>query len=93
MVEMELRGRGVECSVCHEELSSTQQVLELPCGHLYHQRCLLPWIAQSGSCPNCRMALKGKGGVAGSPSSWAPSVPEAGAVREEESKGDRKSVV
>jgi len=29
----------------------------LPCGHAFHERCLVPWLRVSKDCPNCRHAL------------------------------------
>jgi hypothetical protein len=44
------------CSVCLEELSSPDgaELLRMDCSHLYHQRCILPWLEKRNSCPTCR---------------------------------------
>jgi hypothetical protein len=44
------------CSVCLEELSSPDgaELLRMDCSHLYHRRCILPWLEKRNSCPNCR---------------------------------------
>ena len=44
-----------ECSICLEALQHGERILELPsCKHVFHKRCLTPWMKQRGSCPSCR---------------------------------------
>jgi hypothetical protein len=40
------------CSVCTENFVEIENVRILPCGHIYHQRCIDPWLIDFGStCP------------------------------------------
>lgn len=48
---------GVECAVCIEELQSTEQYRELPCGHQFHSDCIDPWLEQSVTCPMCTASI------------------------------------
>lgn len=36
------------------------EVKELPCSHLYHSECILPWLQKNNTCPVCRSALPGE---------------------------------
>ncbi|GAB0489606.1 hypothetical protein MMPV_000831 [Pyropia vietnamensis] len=49
------------CPVCAEELEELEPVRRLPCGHLYHGDCILPWLARAHTCPACRFELKKDG--------------------------------
>ena len=47
-----------ECTICFEEVNKNKVVLN--CGHVFHKKCLQPWIKQKltnyekPSCPSCR---------------------------------------
>lgn len=45
-----------ECSICLSELhlSKTEAALRTPCGHNFHEDCLLGWLSKSENCPLCR---------------------------------------
>lgn len=42
------------CIVCWEKLGMSRR---LPCGHQFHDWCLMWWLAQDGSCPTCRRVV------------------------------------
>lgn len=48
---------NVECSVCLEYFSVGDNAKCLPCKHLYHTKCIKPWIEKESSCPNCRRSV------------------------------------
>merc|ERR1719235_2885936 len=48
---------GTICAVCLELLGQT--CVRLPCAHVFHRDCVVPWLAQRGTCPNCRAELCG----------------------------------
>jgi E3 ubiquitin-protein ligase RNF115/126 len=41
------------CSVCQAE-DGPGQGLRLPCDHVFHEPCILPWLEKSVRCPSCR---------------------------------------
>ncbi|XP_074591066.1 uncharacterized protein LOC141846945 [Curcuma longa] len=45
------------CAVCKDEFLVNERLKRLPCSHLYHKECLLPWLAIRNSCPLCRFQL------------------------------------
>ncbi|XP_006288341.2 E3 ubiquitin-protein ligase SGR9, amyloplastic [Capsella rubella] len=47
----------VECVICKEEMSEGRDVCEMPCQHLFHWKCILPWLSKKNTCPFCRFQL------------------------------------
>lgn len=44
-----------ECAICLESLRKNQRMCGLPCGHSYHESCILPWLFRDNHvCPTCR---------------------------------------
>ncbi|CAH9113808.1 unnamed protein product [Cuscuta epithymum] len=54
---VEVRDRGRECVICKEEMREGRDVCELPCQHLFHWICILPWLHKKNTCPCCRFEL------------------------------------
>ncbi|KAF7808317.1 E3 ubiquitin-protein ligase RING1-like [Senna tora] len=46
-----------QCAVCQDEFEKGSQVRQMPCKHVYHDGCLLPWLELHNSCPVCRYEL------------------------------------
>nr|XP_019044725.1 hypothetical protein I302_06638 [Kwoniella bestiolae CBS 10118]OCF23655.1 hypothetical protein I302_06638 [Kwoniella bestiolae CBS 10118] len=46
-----------DCPVCKDDFAVGDEVVRIPCAHIFHPDCLVPWLKQNGSCPVCRFSL------------------------------------
>ena len=81
---------AADCSICYDEFAVGEKVREVPCGHRFHNECLLGWLERSGCCPFCRKEV-------GPASPAEPTVPksaarEGGRSRESEAPGPSSGV-
>jgi len=37
---------GLECPVCKDDYTVGENVRQLPCNHLFHNSCIVPWLEQ-----------------------------------------------
>ena len=45
---------ATSCSVCLEDFRPEDRLITIPCGHLFHEKCLSDWLEINAICPLCR---------------------------------------
>lgn len=48
------------CGICKDDISSDESpedFVELPCKHVFHRECVMPWFKTAHTCPICRHPL------------------------------------
>ncbi|KAG4148189.1 hypothetical protein ERO13_D05G270820v2, partial [Gossypium hirsutum] len=49
--------REDECAICLEEFVEGEEVAWMPCGHGYHEGCIVKWLETNHICPLCRYEM------------------------------------
>ncbi|XP_006818872.1 E3 ubiquitin-protein ligase RNF115-like [Saccoglossus kowalevskii] len=50
----------LDCSVCKEDFKIEEEVRKLPCLHIFHHDCIVPWLELHNTCPVCRKGIDGE---------------------------------
>lgn len=48
------KAEKAECCICLSSLGKKKKVRVLDCGHVYHAKCIDPWLSNGKSCALCR---------------------------------------
>ena len=43
----------INCSICLEEYTETNNITKTACGHIYHSVCINEWLERADTCPLC----------------------------------------
>lgn len=50
----------IQCTICTDVFDGSSDISVVPCGHMFHNKCLGTWISQNMSCPQCRTRVTHK---------------------------------
>lgn len=64
---------GEDCAVCKDELIIGEEVVQLPCKHVYHELCVKKWLEVHDTCPVCRRSTTTQEETEKKPEAPAPS--------------------
>ena len=45
---------NANCVICADLFDGSSEIVAAPCGHVYHAKCLITWVSNSKTCPQCR---------------------------------------
>ena len=52
-----LNEENKKCLICLEEYVNNDNVIYLPCFHIFHKNCIIQWIKKHANCPLCKINI------------------------------------
>lgn len=46
-----------KCSICLEDFTLKEKVINLACNHFYHEKCIKEWFKKQNTCPLCQQLV------------------------------------
>ena len=47
-------GENISCVICQEIIEKNNDIKKLSCQHIFHSKCIDPWLSKEKSCPFCK---------------------------------------
>lgn len=48
--------KGMDCGICLETITSNASCIK--CGHIFHTKCIKPWVRSRNLCPICQKGFR-----------------------------------
>ena len=58
-VTREMEQKGDTCTICLTAFKAGEYANRLPCRHVFHGECVVPWLRTRNTCPVCRQGVDG----------------------------------
>eukprot|EP00252_Welwitschia_mirabilis_P021906 TRINITY_DN5753_c1_g1_i5.p1 TRINITY_DN5753_c1_g1~~TRINITY_DN5753_c1_g1_i5.p1 ORF type:complete len:311 (-),score=16.26 TRINITY_DN5753_c1_g1_i5:148-1080(-) len=52
-----LNSGDLQCPVCFDDFEIGGEAKQMPCKHIFHEYCILPWLKMHNTCPVCRYEM------------------------------------
>ena len=57
-LNVEMMCEQPSCPICSDDYTLAEEIVRLPCAHVFHHSCVMPWLESKKTCPICRFELK-----------------------------------
>jgi hypothetical protein len=47
-------GENISCVICQENIEKNNDIKQLSCLHIFHSKCIDPWLTKEKNCPFCK---------------------------------------
>ncbi|KAM3141239.1 hypothetical protein pb186bvf_006624 [Paramecium bursaria] len=56
--KMKMGKSSKDCYICQSDFVKGVIIMKLPCKHIFHEGCIVPWFQKQHFCPNCRFDIR-----------------------------------